>query len=67
MTCLRFRVNRVAGHHPPGDRFIIQLHDLPGTDGLRIAAIALPNGGGPQAAEVIDADGNVLETMPGGS
>ena len=53
---------RVTTHQ--GDRFIIQLHDLPGTDGLRIAAIALPNGGGPQAAEVIDDQGNVLESLP---
>jgi hypothetical protein len=56
---------RVTTH--TGDRFIIQLHDLAGTDGLRIAAIALPNGSGPQAAELIDADGNVLQTLPGGS
>jgi hypothetical protein len=49
-----------------GERFAIQLHDLPGTDGLRIAVIALPSGGGPQAAELIDEDSNVLEALPGG-
>ena len=56
---------RVTTNH--GDRFSIPLHDLPGTDGLRIAAIALAGGGGPQRAELIDAAGNVLQTMPGGS
>jgi hypothetical protein len=56
---------RVTTH--TGERFSIPLHDLPNTDGLRIAAIALPNGSGPRAAELIDADGNVLETLPGGS
>jgi hypothetical protein len=56
---------RVTTHH--GDRFSIPLHELPGTDGLRIAVITLPNGSGPQGAELIDADGNVLETLPGGS
>lgn len=54
---------RVLRHN--GDRYTIPLHDLPGTAGLRIALIALPDSG-PQRAELIDADGNVLETMPGG-
>ncbi|MGZ4724603.1 MAG: hypothetical protein ACXV8L_10375, partial [Ilumatobacteraceae bacterium] len=54
---------RVLRHN--GDRYTIPLHDLPGTAGLRIALIALPEGG-PQGAELIDADGNVLETLPGG-
>jgi hypothetical protein len=56
---------RVTTHH--GDRFIIPLHDLPGTDELRIALIALPSGEGPQLAELIDADGNILESLPGGT
>jgi hypothetical protein len=47
-----------------GDRFIVPLHDLPGADGLRIAVVALPNGGGPQRAELIDADGKVLQSLP---
>jgi hypothetical protein len=48
-----------------GERFIIPLHDLPGTDGVRLAVIALPGGGAPRAAELIDTDGNVLESLPG--
>jgi hypothetical protein len=56
---------RVTTHH--GERFSIPLHELPGTDGLRIAAVALPSGSGPQRADLIDADGNVLESLPGGS
>ncbi|HZX55757.1 MAG TPA: hypothetical protein VFE86_13805, partial [Ilumatobacteraceae bacterium] len=54
---------RVTTH--TGARFAIPLHDLPGSDGVRIAVVALPNDDGPQAAEVIDKDGNVLESMPG--
>ncbi len=54
---------RVLRHN--GDRYTIPLHDLPGTAGLRIALIALPDSG-PQGADLIDADGNVLETLPGG-
>jgi hypothetical protein len=53
---------RVTTHD--GDRFTIPLHDLPGTDGLRIALVALANGGGPQLAELLDADGNVLASQP---
>jgi hypothetical protein len=56
---------RVTTHR--GDRFTIRLRDLPGTGGLRMAVIALPNGGGPQAAELIDGNGNVLRSLPGGS
>jgi hypothetical protein len=55
---------RVTTHD--GDRFAIPLHDLPGTD-FRIAVIALAGGSGPVAAELIDSDGNVLESLPGGS
>lgn len=47
---------RVTTNH--GDRFSIPLRDLPGTDGLRVAVIALAGGGGPQRAELIDAAGN---------
>jgi hypothetical protein len=52
---------RVTTHD--GDRFNIPLHDLPGT-GLRIAVVALANGSGPQLAELLDADGNVLASQP---
>jgi hypothetical protein len=51
---------RVTTHD--GDRLTIPLHDLPGTD-FRIAVIALAGGSGPQAAELIDADGNVLDSL----
>jgi hypothetical protein len=54
---------RVLRHN--GDRYTIPLHDLRGADGLRLAVIALPESG-PQQAEVIDNDGNVLEALPGG-
>ena len=53
---------RVTTHD--GDRFTIPLHELPGTDGLRIALVALANGGGPQLAELLDAAGNVLASQP---
>jgi hypothetical protein len=53
---------RVTTHH--GDRFTVPLRDLPGTGGLRIALVALPDGGGPELAELIDADGNVLQSFP---
>jgi hypothetical protein len=46
-----------------GGRYTIPLHDLPGGDGLRIALLALPDGGGPAHADLIDADGNVLRSM----
>jgi hypothetical protein len=54
---------RVLRHN--GDRYSIPLHDLPGTGGLRLAVIALPEAG-PQQAGLIDIDGNVLEALPGG-
>ena len=53
---------RVTTHD--GDRFTLPLHDLPGTGGLRIATVALANGSGPQLAELLDADGNVLASQP---
>ena len=53
---------RVTTNH--GDRFTIPLHDLPGTGGLRIALVALPAGGWPELAELIDADGKVLQSFP---
>jgi hypothetical protein len=55
---------RVTTH--TGERFTIPLHDLPGADGLRLAVVALPNGAGPEAAELIDPQGNVIESLPGG-
>jgi hypothetical protein len=42
-----------------GDRYTIPLHDLPGTGGVRVAFIALPDN---VLAELLDADGNVLES-----
>jgi hypothetical protein len=44
-----------------GDRYTIPLHDLPGTDGLRIAVLALPGASPEKRTELIDADGNVLQ------
>lgn len=44
-----------------GDRYTTPLHDLPGDGGLRAAFIDLPNGGGVQRAELLDASGNVLD------
>ena len=52
---------RVTTHD--GVRFTIPLHDLPDT-GQRIAVVALANGSGPQLAELLDADGNVLASQP---
>jgi hypothetical protein len=43
-----------------GDRYTIPLHELPGTDGVRIALIAIPDG--TLLAELVDATGNVLES-----
>jgi hypothetical protein len=45
-----------------GARYIIPLHDLPGATDLRIAVLGLADG--VSSAELIDADGNVLESMP---
>jgi hypothetical protein len=53
---------RVTTHN--GDRFTVPLRDLPGTAGLRIALVALPDGGGPELAELIGASGNVLQSFP---
>jgi hypothetical protein len=56
---------RVTTH--TGERFTIALHDLPGGDGVRIAVIALAGGGGPESAQLIDNNGDTLESLPGGS
>jgi hypothetical protein len=42
-----------------GDRYTIPLHELPGSGGVRVAVIALPDN---VLAELIDANGNVLES-----
>jgi hypothetical protein len=42
-----------------GDRYTIPLHELPGTDGVRVALIAIPDN---LLAELIDAHGDVLES-----
>ncbi|MEY2446043.1 MAG: hypothetical protein QOE00_2623 [Ilumatobacteraceae bacterium] len=49
-----------------GDRYTIPLHDLPGAGGIRAAFISLPGGGAPQKAELLDAAGAVLQSMPTG-
>lgn len=43
-----------------GERYTIPLHELPGTDGVRVALIAIPDS--TLLAELIDAGGNVLES-----
>ncbi|MEY2525105.1 MAG: hypothetical protein QOJ66_3670 [Ilumatobacteraceae bacterium] len=43
-----------------GDRYTIPLHEMPGTGGVHIALIAIPDG--TLLAELIDASGNVLES-----
>ena len=43
-----------------GDRYTIPLHDLPGTDGARIAFIPIPDLA--PLTELVDANGNVLES-----
>jgi hypothetical protein len=43
-----------------GDRYTIPLHDLPGTDGVRIAFIPIPDLA--PLTELVDATGNVLES-----
>jgi hypothetical protein len=43
-----------------GDRYTIPLHELPGTDGVRIALIPIPDR--TLLAELVDANGNVLES-----
>jgi hypothetical protein len=42
-----------------GDRYTIPLHELPGTDGVRVALIAIPD---TLLAELVDASGNVLKS-----
>ena len=42
-----------------GERYTIPLHELPGTDGVRVALIAIPDN---LLAELIDANGNVLQS-----
>ena len=44
---------------PNGERYTIPLHELPGTDGVRVASIAIPDN---LLAELIDANGNVLQS-----
>jgi hypothetical protein len=43
-----------------GDRYTIPLHEMPGTGGVRVALIAIPDG--TFLAELIDVNGNVLES-----
>lgn len=43
-----------------GDRYTIPLHDLPGTDGVRIAFLPIPDLA--PLTELIDANGNVLQS-----
>jgi hypothetical protein len=43
-----------------GDRYTIPLHEMPGTGGVRVALIAIPDG--TFLVELIDANGNVLES-----
>jgi hypothetical protein len=43
-----------------GDRYTIPLHEMPGTGGVRVALIAIPDG--TLLAELIDTNGNVLES-----
>jgi hypothetical protein len=43
-----------------GERYTIPLHELPGTGGVRVALIAIPDG--TFLAELLDANGNVLES-----
>ncbi len=45
---------------PNGDRYTIPLHDLPGTDGVRIAFIPIPDLA--PLTELVGANGNVLES-----
>ena len=43
-----------------GDRYTFPLHELPGTGGVRVALIAIPDG--TFLAELLDANGDVLES-----
>jgi hypothetical protein len=47
-----------------GDRYTVELHDLPGNKGLRIAVLALPTSSPGQQLELIDVAGSVLQSMP---
>jgi hypothetical protein len=47
-----------------GDRYTIELHDLPGDLGLRIAVVALPVDSPGQLVELIDGAGKVLQSLP---
>ena len=49
-----------------GDRYTIPLHDLPGTNGLRVAALALPGTSAERRIELIDADGTVIQSYVDG-
>jgi hypothetical protein len=49
-----------------GDRYTIALRDLPGTNGLRVAVLALPDTSPEQRIELIDATGNVIESYADG-
>ena len=49
-----------------GDRYTIPLHDLPGTNGLRVAALGLPGTSPERRIELIDANGSVIETYVDG-
>ena len=43
-----------------GERYTIPLHEMPGTDGVRVALIAIPDG--TLLTELVDANGTVLES-----
>ena len=49
-----------------GDRYTIPLHPLPGTIGLRVAALALPGTSAERRIELIDADGTVIQSYVDG-
>ena len=49
-----------------GDRYTIPLHDLPGTNGLRVAVLGLPGTSPQRRIELIDASGAVIEAYVDG-
>lgn len=49
-----------------GDRYTIPLHDLPGTNGLRVAALALPGTSAERRIELVDAEGTVIQSYVDG-
>ena len=49
-----------------GDRYTIPLHDIPGTNGLRIAVLGLPGNSPEVRIEMIDADAHVIESYVDG-